>query len=363
MEIPGYSHQTTTPALKLASRTSPMRFSLRKAVSAVANPKQAPVTRDDVVSAYRLILGREPEDESVVRSATQCYKNIEQLRQGFLHSEEFAAANAPLILARRFPHDLDEGSQPIEVHCEGQALSELLAHVETTWRRLGEEDPYWSVITTDDYRIVNFETNQEAFWNSGKIEVIRLQRWMKRNEIKLPVNSTCLEYGCGTGRMTRWLSREFGTVVACDISEAHLQIARQAIPEEVSRRVTFLRVDGPNALDDLPAFDLLFSVLVLQHNPPPVIAYILDKLLARLSLQGFACFQVPTFQPGYRFVLAEYLAAASKGSTGMEMHVLPQRYIFDIAARNGCELIEVSPDNLTSSLDYVSTTFLLRKAG
>jgi hypothetical protein len=45
----------------------------------------------------------------------------------------------------------------------------------------------------------------------------------------------------------------------------------------------------------------------------------------------------------------------------MEMHVLPRRDVFEIAARNRREPIETAPDNMAASLDFISTTFLLRK--
>ena len=98
---------------------------------------------------------------------------------------------------------------------------------------------------------------------------------------------------------------------------------------------------------------------MLQHNPPPVIASILDKLLGRLRPGGIAFFQVPTFQPGYRFSVADYLADSESGKR-MEMHVLPQPYVFQIGLRNDCEPVEVSPDSLTGS-NFTSNTFLLRK--
>lgn len=327
--------------------------------SKTSPPANAGLTRAEVVAAYCWLLGREPESEDIVRYALENYKNQNELRQALREGEEFVRGISSHVFARRFPLDLDVNPQPIEVHGDAEAVARLLAHVEETWSRLGKEDPYWSVITHDNCRLDNFERNQEQFWNSGEQEVVRLERWMERNRMPLPASLTCLEFGCGVGRITRSLCQRFDHVLACDISEAHLQKARQAIPAEVSDKVTFLRTDQLRTLDQLPSFDLLFSILVLQHNPPPVMVYILDKLLARLRPGGFAYFQVVTFNRDYRFMLQEYLAAAT---TEMEMHVLPQQYVFEIAARHRCEAVEVNPDNLTGTIEYVSTTFLLRKA-
>ena len=76
---------------------------------------------------------------------------------------------------------------------------------------------------------------------------------------------------------------------------------------------------------------------------------------------GTAYFQVPTYMPGYEFRLSEYAGEMSR-LTDMEMHVLPQRAVFDLAARNGCRPLEVQPDQYAGP-GMVSNTFLFRKDG
>ena len=53
--------------------------------------------------------------------------------------------------------------------------------------------------------------------------------------------------------------------------------------------------------------DLLYSVLVMQHNPPPVIAELLRAFLGRVNVGGFAFFQVPTYAENYEFTLDRYV--------------------------------------------------------
>jgi hypothetical protein len=111
--------------------------------------------------------------------------------------------------------------------------------------------------------------------------------------------------------------------------------------------------------DNLPPADAVFSIIVLQHNPPPVIALILTKLLACLRPFGIADFQVPTRAKGYRFSVDEYLNSRN-AKFEMEMHAIPQKDVFAIIRQAGCE--EVQPDDMTGSLDLISNTFLVRKA-
>src|SRR5690348_11405550 len=107
------------------------------------------ISREDVTAAYRLFLSREPVNQAVVDAAVDGYRNIEKLSDAFHQSDEFAKRITPLILARRFPHDLNPGSEQIDVHCDPASVRELLQRVEQTWTRLGKEDPYWSVLTDD----------------------------------------------------------------------------------------------------------------------------------------------------------------------------------------------------------------------
>ncbi len=90
------------------------------------------------------------------------------------------------------------------------------------------------------------------------------------------------------------------------------------------------------------------SFSVLQHNPPPLAAKLLDKILARVRVGGVAYFQCQTYQTDYRFTVAEYLQERRRdpggASCGWEMHCLPQPVIYQAFLRNGFSLLEVRED-------------------
>src|SRR6266540_4712209 len=56
-----------------------------------------------------------------------------------------------------------------------------------------------------------------------------------------PRGDTCVEVGCGPGRMTGALAERFDEVIAVDVSPAMLEQARVAVPAE---NVRFLAVPG-----------------------------------------------------------------------------------------------------------------------
>ncbi len=97
-------------------------------------------------------------------------------------------------------------------------------------------------------------------------------------------------------------------------------------------------------LDRLAGFDFLFSVIVLQHNPPPVQKVILDKLFSKMNPGGGCLFEIPTELPHYSFRLDEYLAFPVPV---MEMHALPMREVLSLLQRHQIPVLEVRPDPMT----------------
>jgi SAM-dependent methyltransferase len=315
------------------------------------------ISADDVIMAYRLILGREPENADAVATWAACAPDLMSLREQFLTSEEFL--NSRVV---RLPVSLDWGAESrIDVNVDSGLLQRMLDRVAKTWRGLGDTQPFWSVLSSDEYKMDRFGENADTYWKSGKGDVDRLNAWLKRNGIPaFSGNHSCCEYGCGTGRVTRWLADQFSRVIAFDISQPHIELAQSHLKRAGKSNVSFRHIDSLASLNQkMEAVDVFFSFLVLQHNPPPIIAVILNTVLQCLKPGGIAFFQVPTYSPKYSFIAEDYLQRPSQ--TAFEMHILPQRYVQAIASRQNCETIEVQPDPYVGFPNWISNTFLLRK--
>ncbi|MEM1333294.1 MAG: class I SAM-dependent methyltransferase [Actinomycetota bacterium] len=82
-----------------------------------------------------------------------------------------------------------------------------------------------------------------------------------------PEGSTLVEIGCGIGRMTCAFTREFGSVVACDLDAGFLErcfetVGRFGRPD----RLRTLHVADGRTLDLAPnSADVAFSYITLQH--------------------------------------------------------------------------------------------------
>ena len=247
---------------------------------------------------------------------------------------------------------------------ERQALFDRVA---AGWSMLGESEPYWSVLSAPKFRAAVFAGHADEFYASEQDAVGLIQAVFARNGCSLSALTSCLELGCGVGRSTASLARLLPQVIAVDISPAHLTAARDHLARAGLANVNWHQVRSVEDFAALPRFDLLFSEIVLQHNPPPVIAAMLERLFARLDPGGYCLFQLPTYLEGYRFEVKSYLAASRPPDRNdlprsMEMHLLPQRVVYRLMREAGIELIEVVEDNLTGHPSYQSMTFFARKA-
>lgn len=114
-----------------------------------------------------------------------------------------------------------------------------------------------------------------------------------------PHGGTCVEVGCGFGRMTGSLARRFDRVVAVDVSPRMLELARAAVP---ASNVELVLVSG-SSLEPVPdaVADTLVCYLVLQHLPRRRVISAYFREFARvLAPRGRAFVQLPVLRAGAR---------------------------------------------------------------
>ncbi len=310
--------------------------------------------RDVAIWAYRLILGREPESEDAITTAT-LFESTEALVRAFIASAEFKArgsAGAHMMHPHAAPLD-------VEWQVDAATMEGLLAWVAQTWERLGKERPHWSVLAGPEFLPENLTTEQQqAFYDGGAYDLRMLLATLARVGREPAQFDVLFEFGCGLGRVTSHLCKKFKRVVACDISSHHLALAQQALDARGIANVELRQATATDFGMSEP-YDLWFNRLVLQHNSPPLIAAILDRAFAMLRPQGLAVFQVPVYLEGYRFKLDEYRRIRDTFGP-FEMHALPQPAILAIARRADCTLLEVREDDSAGD-PWTSQVFTFEK--
>jgi len=130
--------------------------------------------------------------------------------------------------------------------------------IRSFWNKAAEENPYWFVSSFGPY---NTTRNLDEFWASGRTIWADIKHVI--GYIPTP-NDTVVEIGCGVGRLTRAIAPEVGRVIAIDISERMLAIARQAnLPNADFRNAEGFSLPGiPNG-----SADLALGYCVFQHLP------------------------------------------------------------------------------------------------
>ncbi|MDG2527286.1 class I SAM-dependent methyltransferase [Caulobacter endophyticus] len=311
----------------------------------------------DVEACYRTFLGRDCETPETAKAHLADAPSVWALVDRFRASAE---ARRYRIHAAAQDICQDQDGRGVDLTLDEAQAQALSAQVEAVWSRYGREEAFFSVLTNPRYLSSALRDEHiEEFYATGATEVERFIEACRRNGVEPHPAWSVLELGCGVARMGEAFAQRFSTYAGVDISAGHLALARDRLRDRGVRNATLRLLPDFLAADD--GYDVFFSVIVLQHNPPPIIHKLLDISLRRLNPGGYASFQVPCFLYGYQFETSRYLAEADRPEI-MEMHALPQRHVFDLLARHGLHPIEVVPDGRIGSIG-VSYSFLARKAG
>lgn len=309
-------------------------------------------TREDVLWCYRTILKREPESEAVIADK-MASPSVRDLVAAFLSCDEFASN----VVDTQQRHPLNLPRARIDVDISSAELEAAVGKVKAAWTAMGLAGAHHSVLTTDQFLPENLPSTINDFWQSGISEAADAVDIFRHHGVDV-ARATCVEYGCGVGRVTSALAQHFAQVVGYDISSNHLAHARDRAEALGLTNVRTVEV-AETFLQALEHCDAFYSRIVFQHNPPPIIRELIRLALAALRPGGVAIFQVPTYQAGYSFDNARWLEEYD--GQGMEMHSIPQPLVFEMIAAAGCTPLEVREDGATGNIRFVSHTFVVRK--
>lgn len=164
------------------------------------------------------------------------------------------------------------------------------------WDALGEEDPYWAVLSTPGTRGNRWDV--EEFLATGVHEIDRLFDRLRGLDLTVG-EGRALDFGCGVGRLTRALARRFERADGVDIAPSMIARAREL--NLTGDRCQF----HVNSAADLRifatgSFDLVYSRITLMHVPPRFTRRYLMEFARVLKPGGLAIFHVPSSMPWYR---------------------------------------------------------------
>lgn len=184
------------------------------------------------------------------------------------------------------------------------------------WDRRASEDAFFFV----DNRLEYGSPDLERFWLEGRRDLDRL---LGSLGVSIEPGDVVVEIGCGVGRLTRHIAARAAEVVAIDISERMLQVAREHNGH--LRNVRWLHGDGRTlaGVEDGSA-DVCVSHVVFQHIPDADITLAYVREVGRvLRPAGCAALQISN-DPGVhrraraRSVRGRIRAALGRGPLGQE---------------------------------------------
>jgi 2-polyprenyl-3-methyl-5-hydroxy-6-metoxy-1,4-benzoquinol methylase len=229
----------------------------------------------------------------------------------------------------------------VEVDVQQDVLGRLFERIRQQWTAVGEREPYVSVLADEKYSLSTISENLTEFRESGAMGIRQLQQLAKKNGVQIQYG-TCMELGCGVGRLTAHLAQNFQNMIGVDISPANMGVCR-AYMQELGLKNTDLRLMKEiTELEAIGEFDAFVSFIVIQHNPPPIQKYILDTLLEKLRPGAVFLFQTIVNSPGY-----VYSAEGNfryKEGLDYEMHCLPMQHIIQTIAKHQLTLLDVLKD-------------------
>jgi len=163
---------------------------------------------------------------------------------------------------------------------------------EASWERYGRENPYYGVLTSEQYRAKALDAGAlEAFFASGESYV---RETLARVEAVFPGAlrpARALDFGCGAARLVIPLAQLFEEVVGIDISPSMLAEAAKNCAERGIRNARFA-LTGDVSKARLGEFSFIHSYIVFQHIPPAGGERLMRALVDMLEPGGIALLHV-----------------------------------------------------------------------
>lgn len=162
----------------------------------------------------------------------------------------------------------------------------------TEWKQWGKDDPFWGVASWEGKQRGGASPwTDEEFYALGESDWRDfLSHWQHYG-----VNAeSCLEIGCGAGRLTKQIALHFEQVYAVDVSPDMIGRAQKAVE---GRSVEFSVIDGLHLPQGDGSVNAIFSAHVLQHLDNTEVGFTYFREFYRvLAAGGTIMVHMPLYQ-------------------------------------------------------------------
>lgn len=229
------------------------------------------------------------------------------------------------------------------------------------WKRWGQTDPYFGVVSHPQFRSGSIAQNRDAFFRSGEEFIAELLMQADRRFGGKQQRRSALDFGCGVARLTIPLARRFEHVDGADVSAFMLDEARNNCKSFAIDNARFHLTNGKIEYRRWPRrYDFVNSYIVLQHIPLRRGYAIIDSLLGLLADDGVAMLHVSlrrnfppmratAYQIRHKVPLAGYAFNLLQGkplfAPQMQMNEYDLARVLEIFSRHNMKEISITSEN------------------
>ena len=243
-----------------------------------------------------------------------------------------------------------------------------LAQLRSNWDELGRERPFFAILTERE------DWNEDEFFATGTAVVERLMRDLEEHGLA-GHRERALDFGCGAGRLSRALAGYYGEVIGVDIAASMVELARRLNRDHTRCRFVLNECDDLRAFDD-GSFDLVLTLLVLQHMRPGYAIGYIREFVRVLRPGGVLLMQIPSRKQrlGGRLVRAfrrlipdsvhewqrerRRAVRSAEPGPGMETHTIAERKVVRLLEQLDVRLVR---SKLSAMGRYTSVTYTVQK--
>lgn len=165
------------------------------------------------------------------------------------------------------------------------------------WKKWGDIDPLYGVAAwKEKSKDGAAPWHDEEFYALGESDCRDFMRLWNQYGVK---KGTCLEIGCGAGRITKHLVGFFKNIKALDISEGMISYAKGKLHNS---QIEYILSEGINLPFQTNSIDAVLSTHVFQHFDNPLEAIDQFQEIYRvLNEQGSVMIHIPVYRwPSHR---------------------------------------------------------------
>jgi 2-polyprenyl-3-methyl-5-hydroxy-6-metoxy-1,4-benzoquinol methylase len=160
------------------------------------------------------------------------------------------------------------------------------------WETLGKNEPYWAVLTSDDFKQLNLtEEALDRFFFGGDEYVNDILQIIHQHLDPCFKPDRVCDFGCGVGRLMIPFAHHSREIVGIDISKSMLKECEKNLNGRQIDNYKLVTSDD-NLTSLTGSFNLIHSFIVFQHIPVKRGVSIINNLLAHLEDTGILVLHV-----------------------------------------------------------------------